>query len=140
MSRAVLRTKTRGNVFLLCMSEGELPEAEFGAFVETLRDPTITKVVSAGMGRIKPTPTQRKLATDVIKERENLALGLIADDPFVRGIITVLTWLGLADLKSFPWDETASAFAHLDVPPDEIERHVQELSRLRGEIERATTS
>ena len=121
---------------LVCMSEGELADEELTKLMEELANPNIKRAVSAGLGKIVPTATQRKRASDTLKSKGNAGLALIADDSFVRGILTVLSWLGVTNLKSFPWADARGALRAVGVPPSDIEDCYLALVELRREVER----
>jgi hypothetical protein len=78
-----------------------------------------------------PNATQRKSLADAMRN-EDVRVAVLTESTLVRGIVTALAWLGIPQ-RAFPMDGHRQAGKFLELTPDELERALAELPRLRDQ-------
>jgi hypothetical protein len=87
--------------------EGQLPEAVFDRWLRLLSEPGINGHLSAAVGPLALTLSQRSRAADISKKL-GIRTAVVTDSRVGRGVVTAVSWLG-ADIKAFSWNHTSDA-------------------------------
>jgi hypothetical protein len=87
--------------------EGQIPERDFRAWMDALRDPEVTAQLSAAVGTLHMSLAQRKQAASTAKKRD-IRTAVLTDDRVGRGVVTAVSWLG-ADIRAFAWEDVNKA-------------------------------
>jgi hypothetical protein len=86
-------------------------------------------VLDAGGGL---TAAQRKASADLMKGRVHVS-AVVSDSPFVRGIVTALSWFG-HKVSAFHPDKLDDALAYLSVPSYDRQRVRDTVLRLQKDV------
>ena len=81
-----------------------------------------------------PNAKQRKAMAEAIKGRD-IRAAVLTESLIVRGIVTAIAWLGIPQ-RAFPTGQYEEAASFLGFTPDERSRAIDELFKLRAELER----
>jgi hypothetical protein len=76
-----------------------------------------------------PNAAQRSALAEATRDLD-VRFAILTDSIIVRGIVTALAWLGVPH-RAFGTDEHLPAAKYLELTPEELERIVSELPRLR---------
>ena len=124
-----------GGVLIAVHSSKAPSDVEWDAyFTEVVKhDPTKIKTLNFTDGGA-PNGAQRKQVNDFLKGRTSRC-AVVTASPFVRGVVTALSWLN-AEINAYPPDDVDSALEHLAVRTEElalVRREIQLLRKRMGQ-------
>ncbi len=108
-------------------------DEDWREFAKALRTETYSKYLSATMGKVSTTSTQRKEGADILKRR-GVPNAVVTDDALVRGMVTAVSWLGV-QISAFSWADTRAAMQYLHTTGAQGERALEALTKLRDDAE-----
>lgn len=120
------------DVLITVAGEGEVPDAQWDAFVRDMRQKPFSKFLAAGLGELTVSSTRRKQINDYLVEKK-IPVTLITDFRTIRGMATAASWFGI-NIKAFAWNEAQEAVKHLGGG----DRVFSELLRLKAKVEQGT--
>jgi hypothetical protein len=113
MKYSTFRWTSHSNLMISFATEGQVREDEWAEFIRELKDQRFTGYLATNDGAAEVNSLQRKMAAEAIQGR-TVAIAVITNERFVRGIVTAASWLGM-NVRAFAWAEFDDSLKYLQV-------------------------
>lgn len=131
MKESVFKLEVVDDLLISFGTAGPISDRDWTAYIVHLKMPTIKRYIGASLGATEANSVQRKEVAATIKAR-GIPVVVVTDANFVRGLVTAISWLGVAKIKAFDWPELGKGLDQLGVTGAQHENASAIIRRLKA--------
>jgi hypothetical protein len=117
-----------GDLVVSLTQEGAIPPEVWNRFVADVASKSIRSVMGLSIGSVSINSVQRKAISDAVKGKN---LAAILQSPVVRGILTAMSWFGIA-VKAYSWQNLHEAITFVGADVKTTEAAIRRLLESSG--------
>ncbi len=110
-----------------------MSDADFDSLIEGLDRASVTSFLVSASGPTTVTSKQRGVAGEVLRRR-NTNIAVLTDSKVTIGMTTAVRWLGVANIRAFPYADREAAVRALNLQPTERAAALRVLSECETEL------